>query len=102
MLPGKDALAFAKDTRLTTFVSAYFTPQQNHTGRLLPRYDLRNPTCFVGRKFIQENFVWNWSHAGYASDWDSTHDTTRIVQPAKLINNFNQFNTTGKRWTVNE
>ncbi|PRD50966.1 HAD-IIIC family phosphatase [Phyllobacterium myrsinacearum] len=106
------ALAFTKDTRLTTFVSEYFTPQQNHMGRLLPRYDLRNPTYFVeqlnrklhelarehgahmvqtdaiaqtfGRKFIQEDLVWNWSHAGYANDWDSIHDTTRIVQPAKL------------------
>jgi FkbH-like protein len=106
------ALAFTENTKLMTFVSECFIPQQNHMGRLLPRYDLRNPTYFVeqlnrklhelalehgahmvqadaiaqtfGRKFIQEDLVWNWSHASYANDWDSIHDTTRIVQPTKL------------------
>ncbi|GES53059.1 hypothetical protein Rhsp01_56720 [Rhizobium sp. NBRC 114257] len=45
-----------------------------------------------GRKYIQEDFIWSWSHASIANDWDSMHDTKRIVVPAKLSDLYS-FNT---------
>ena len=35
--------------RIPTFVMSYLSPQQNLMGRLLPRYDLRNPIYFIER-----------------------------------------------------
>lgn len=107
------ALQYTENSNLLTFVSEFLTPQQNLIGRLLPRHDFRNPTYFVeqlnkvlhqiaeertnthivqtdaiactfGKKYIQEDFVWTWSHASYANDWDSEHDTGRIAVPTKL------------------
>jgi FkbH-like protein len=107
------ALKYTENSNLLTFVSEFLTPQQSLIGRLLPRHDFRNPTYFVeqlnkvlheiaaeranthmvqtdaiastfGKKFIQEDFVWSWSHASFANDWDSVHDTKRIAVPTKL------------------
>jgi hypothetical protein len=35
--------------RIPTFVMTYLSPQQNLLGRLLPRYDIRNPIHFTER-----------------------------------------------------
>nr|QCL09586.1 fkbH domain protein [Rhizobium rhizogenes] len=107
------ALKYTENSNLLTFVSEFLTPQQSLIGRLLPRHDFRNPTYFVeqlnkvlheiaaeranthmvqtdaiastfGKKFIQEDLVWPWSHASFANDWDSVHDTKRIAVPTKL------------------
>ncbi|MBB3387000.1 MULTISPECIES: HAD-IIIC family phosphatase [unclassified Rhizobium] len=107
------ALKYTENSNLLTFVSEFLAPQQSLFGRLLPRHDFRNPTYFVeqlnkvlheiaaeranthvvqtdsiastfGKKFIQEDLVWPWSHASYANDWDSVHDTKRIAVPTKL------------------
>ncbi len=107
------ALKYTENSNLLTFVSEFLSPQQSLIGRLLPRHDFRNPTYFVeqlnkvlhevaaeranihmvqtdaiastfGKKFIQEDLVWPWSHASFANDWDSVHDTKRISVPAKL------------------
>ncbi|QND45114.1 HAD-IIIC family phosphatase (plasmid) [Rhizobium lusitanum] len=108
------ALQYTENSNLMTFISEFLTPQQNLIGRLLPRHDFRNPTYFVeqinkvlhqiagerinthivqtdaiastfGKKYIQEDFVWPWSHASYATDWDSEYDTRRIAIPTKLL-----------------
>ncbi len=115
------ALLYSQNSNLLTFIAEFLTPQQNLIGRLLPRHDFRNPTYFVeqlnkfihelarqrtntyvlqtdaiaatfGRKYIQEDFIWSWSHASIANDWDSMHDTKRIVVPAKLSDLYS-FNT---------
>lgn len=107
------ALKYTENSNLLTFIAEFLVPLQSLIGRLLPRYDFRNPTYFVeqlnkvlhqvaaeranthivqtdaiastfGKKFIQEDFVWPWSHASYVSDWDSVHDTKRIAAPTKL------------------
>jgi FkbH-like protein len=83
--------------RLPTFVMSYLSPQQNLMGRLLPRYDLRNPIYFIerlnmaldqllaeyrgahlldtnhiasvyGRRFIQEDIFWHQFHGGFIGD----------------------------------
>lgn len=82
--------------RVPTFVMTYLTPQQNLAGRLLPRYDIRNPIHFIerlniemdrllkqyrnvhlidtnhiasvyGRRFMQEDAFWNQHHGGLLS-----------------------------------
>ncbi|MGV1836126.1 HAD-IIIC family phosphatase [Rhizobium rhizogenes] len=107
------ALQYTVTSNLLAFISEFLAPQQNLIGRLLPRYDFRNPTYFVeqlnkvlyeiaaervnthivqtdaiastfGKKYIQEDFVWTWAHASFANDWDSEHDTRRIAVPTKL------------------
>lgn len=107
------ALQYTQNSNLLTLIAEFLTPQQNLIGRLLPRHDFRNPTYFVeqlnkfihelatqrtntyvvqtdaiaatfGRKYIQEDYIWPWSHASFANDWDSVHDTQRIVAPTKL------------------
>jgi FkbH-like protein len=43
------SLAWNRRYGLLTFVTNFIVPQQNAMGRLLPRYDLRNPAYFVER-----------------------------------------------------
>lgn len=93
---------------LLTFVTNFFVPQQNGIGRLLPRYDLRNPVYFVeqlnralhealaeyanayvvdmdgiaataGRRYVQDDVLWVTSHAALLSDYDFDHDQARIT-----------------------
>lgn len=94
-----------------TFFLNYLYPQQNAIGRLLPRYDLRNPTFFIqrlnrelydlvadfpgghvldleqvagtfGRRFVQDDAVWLFSHAGTISDDDWHQDGERLETEA--------------------
>jgi FkbH-like protein len=107
------ALGYREKRPLTTFVTNFMTPQQNPMGRLLPRYDLRNPVYFVeqlnralsdevtaledvhlvdidqlganfGRKYIQDDMLWALSHHSYLSDLDMRYDTKRIEVPAPI------------------
>ena len=93
---------------LLTFVSNFMLPQQNPHGRLLPRYDLRNPLYLVerlnqclheelqryanvhvldidqiaatfGRKYIQDDAVWHLSHGAVLGDNDFLNDQARIA-----------------------
>jgi FkbH-like protein len=93
---------------LLTFVSNFMVPQQNAHGRLLPRYELSNPVYFVerlnqcldeelrahsnvhlidldqiaatfGRKFIQDDGVWQTNHGAVLGDADFPHDQARIA-----------------------
>jgi hypothetical protein len=83
--------------RIPTFVMSYLSPQQNLMGRLLARYDLRNPIYFIerlnmeldrllaqyrgahlldtnhiasvyGRRFVQEDVFWQQFHGGFVGD----------------------------------
>ena len=93
---------------LLTFVSNLLLPQQNAHGRLLPRYDLRNPVYLIerlnqclceevsryanahvldmndiaatfGRKYIQDDGVWPTNHGAVLSDVDFDRDQMRIA-----------------------
>jgi len=93
--------------RIPTFVMSYLSPQQNLLGRLMPRYDLRNPIHFIerlnmeldrllrpyrgvhlidtdhiasvyGRRFIQEDAYWLQHHGGLISVCDELNDVGRI------------------------
>lgn len=107
------ALAFREERQIPTFVFNYLVPQQNAAGRLLPRYDLRNPAYFVeqlnrviadeiaslpgvhlldadgisanfGRKYIQDDLIWLTTHQSVASDYDLEFDRARLEVPAPL------------------
>ena len=95
---------------IMTFVFPYITPVQNAIGRMLPRYDFRNPVYFVerlnealcreldayqnvfwldlneihsffGRRFVQEDVFMPFNHGSYISDFDFEHDKDRL-EPA--------------------
>lgn len=82
---------------ILTFVGNFLVPQQNPLGRLLPKYEYRNPCYFVeklneslarrleaisnaylldideisatfGRKYLQDDSVWAINHGGFFTD----------------------------------
>lgn len=92
---------------LLSFVFSFMVPQQNMVGRLMPRYDLRNPVFFVeklneslanalgaypnayffdfneiagtfGRRFVHEEMISLLNHGGQLSDFDFEHDRNRL------------------------
>ena len=96
-----------------TFFLNYAFPQRTAMGRLMPRYDLRNPVFFVqrlnrelsdlvdnypgghildieqisasfGRRFIQDDAFWSFSHGGFISDFDAVMDGERLEPEARL------------------
>jgi hypothetical protein len=42
-------MTYNEQTRIFTFVANHLVPQQNPNGRLLPKYDIRNPVYFSQR-----------------------------------------------------
>jgi len=107
------ALAYRAQRQIVTFVSNYALPQQNALGRLLPRYDLRNPVYFIeqlnrviaeeieqmpgvylldtdqisanfGRKYIQDDVIAITTHNSVLSDFESEFDRNRLEVPAPL------------------
>lgn len=97
--------------RIQTFVMSYLSPQQNLLGRLMPRYDLRNPIHFIerlnveldrllrayrgvhlidtdhiasvyGRRFVGEDAFWMQHHGGLIVRADEIHDASRIEKSA--------------------
>ena len=108
------ALVYRAERPLTTFVANFTLPQQNSMGRLLPRYDLRNPVYFIeslnrvmveeiagmhgvhlldidqisanfGRKYFQDDVVSLTTHQSVTSTYESSFDSHRL-EPPKLIN----------------
>lgn len=100
-------LRWNSERQLLSFVTNFLTPQQNSLGKLMPRYDLRNPVHFVerlnqhlaahiagrpnvhlldvdgiaatiGRKHMQDDHLWHLSHNGFIGDWDHEMDSGRI------------------------
>jgi hypothetical protein len=103
----KEALVWSE--KIPTFVMSYLSPQQNLLGRLLPRYDLRNPVHFIerlnmemdrllksyrgaylldtdhiasvyGRRFVQEDAFWLQHHGGLLCSGDELWDKGKRLQ----------------------
>jgi FkbH-like protein len=101
------ARRYSREAGLLTFISNFHVPQSNPLGRMLPRYDLRNyvyffeqlnraldcevrtlPACYVldidqiaasfGKKYIQDDAVWQINHATMLSDFDFEYDQGRL------------------------
>lgn len=112
MLAG--ALAYRDKRQITTFVTNFAVPQQNLMGRLMPRYDLRNPVYFIeklnqaiaeeieslvdvhyvdidqisanfGRKYIQDDILHLSNHGSVFSDYELGMDTNRLEPPTSLV-----------------
>ena len=108
---GLDAiLSYNSRYNIPAFVSNFLVPQINPYGRLLPRYDIRNPVfffeelnraldtqvrsragCYVidtnaiagtfGKRYIQDDSVWQTNHASALSDADVKLDYNRLETP---------------------
>jgi FkbH-like protein len=99
--------------RVPTFVLNYLTPQQNLLGRMLPRYDLRNPIHLVerinmeldavirgrrgmrvldvdrlagvcGRRFIQEDMLWPQFHGQMMEGQDRNLDEDKTLDVSQF------------------
>ena len=99
--------------KLLTFVLGFMVPQQNPPGRLQPRYDVRNLMHFIerlnmflaaevaklenahfvdvdsvsssiGKKNVQDDMVWSFTHGTTLSDGDHDHDLNRIQPPTSM------------------
>ena len=99
--------------KLLTFVLGFMVPQQNPLGRLQPRYDVRNLLHFVerlnmflaaevarlenahfvdvdsisssiGKKSVQDDMVWSFTHGTTLSDGDHDHDLNRLQPPTSM------------------
>jgi len=95
------------EKKLLTFVIGFLVPQQNPLGRFQPRYDLRNPMHFIerlniflaaetaklqnahwvdadsisagiGKKSVQDDAVWSFTHGTTLSDGDHDLDQNRL------------------------
>lgn len=104
------AMRWNKRHGILTFVFPFITPQQNLVGRLMPRYDLRNPVYFVeklneelanelrtysntylfdlneviatyGRRYIQEDCLSAFNHGWFLGNFDFSLDQNRL-EPA--------------------
>jgi FkbH-like protein len=110
-------LHWNKRDGLLAFVVNFFVPQQNPLGRLMPRYDLRNVVYFVeqlnmilardvvryknayyfdvdiiaasfGKKYIQDDGIYQSSHAGELSDFDYESDRDRLEPPLLVTRHY--------------
>lgn len=109
-------LKYARESALLTFVGNFLVPQANPFGRMLPRYELSNPAFFIetlnrfldsevrkqrnchpfdadqiaatfGKKYLQDDAVWQINHASVLSDADFEQDRRRLekVAPASEV-----------------
>ena len=107
------ALRYNEASGALTIVGNFLVPQQNHFGRVLPRYDLRNPVYLVerlnqfleqecrsrknvfmldadgisanmGRRFIQDDVLQMTNHGAFLNDWDHQHDQKRLAPPLPI------------------
>jgi len=111
------ALRWNERHGLLTFVANFMVPQQNPMGRLMPRFDLRNPMHFIeklnislskeleryagaylldidqiaatlGRKFIQDDGVANFSSGDMLNDYFHGPDEQRIEPTVPLAEHY--------------
>ncbi len=104
------AMQYHTDSKILTFVANFMLPQQNAMGKMLPRYDIRNPVHYVeklnevlagevstrenaylidfdaisasiGRKHVQDDSLWVHAHGTCISDWDNQYDQSRMEVP---------------------
>ena len=102
-----EALRWNTKYGLLTFVANFLVPQQDPSGRLMPRHDVRNPMYFIeqlniclgeelkryqnvhlldidqiaaafGKKYLQDDSVQAFNHGSALSDDDFDYDTLRI------------------------
>ncbi len=102
---------------ILTFVSNFLIPQQNPMGRLLPRYDLRNFVCFIeklneslatelehyanaylfdfdqivstfGRRYFQDDAVYQIAHGAALSAADFARDQNRIEPVLRITETY--------------
>lgn len=105
-----EAMRWNQKFGILTFVIPYLVPMANPMGRLLPRYDLRNPVYFIeklneamaremasyknaywfdlneihsfyGRRFVQEDVYSAINHGSFISNFDYEFDQNRL-EPA--------------------
>jgi FkbH-like protein len=105
-----EAMRWNQKFGILTFVVPYIVPMANPMGRLLPRYDLRNPVYFIeklneamardmsayknaywfdlneihsfyGRRFVQEDVYSAINHGSFISNFDYEFDQNRL-EPA--------------------
>ena len=105
-----EAMRWNQKFGILTFVVPYIVPMANPMGRLLPRYDLRNPVYFIeklneamaretaayknaywldlneihsfyGRRFVQEDVYAAINHGSFISNFDYEFDQNRL-EPA--------------------
>jgi hypothetical protein len=106
-------LEYNKQHGLLSFVTNFLVPQQHAGGRLLPRYDLRNPSYFVeqlnqhlglamqayknvylididqiassiGRRYIQDDSVLTWNHGSLSTNYVAPQDRERLEALAAI------------------
>ncbi|WP_380787755.1 HAD-IIIC family phosphatase [Sphingomonas sp. R86521] len=100
--------------RILTFVGNFLVPQQNPVGRLLPKYDLRNPCYFVeklnesisirldqmenaylvdidgiastfGKKYLLDDSIWSIAHGGFITNVeDENYESKREESDRRL------------------
>ncbi len=102
---------------LLTFVANFLVPQQDPSGRLMPRHDVRNPMYFVeqlnehlseelkryqnvylldidqiaatlGKKYIQDDSVQVLNHGSMLNDFDFPYDKLRIESILPLTEHY--------------
>ena len=107
------ALGYSRRFGKLTFISNFLVPQQSPLGRLLSRADLRNPAYVcqrlnaeleiaarllrdvyvvdldgiaagLGKRWVQDDFLWTFSHGTFMNDWDMQYDGDRL-EPALPI-----------------
>jgi FkbH-like protein len=112
-----NALQLNIEHKLLTFVLGFLVPQQNPLGRFQPRYDLRNVMHFIerlnqfvagetakyqnahwvdvdqisagfGKKYIQDDMVWSFTHGTTLSDFDHGHDLNRLQPPVSMQHHY--------------
>ena len=105
------------ERKLLTFVLGFLVPQQNPLGRFQPRYDLRNPMHFIerlnmflaletakyqnahwvdldqisssiGKKSVQDDAVWSFTHGTSLSDGDHDLDQNRLQPTVPMQQHF--------------
>ena len=110
------AMRWNKRHGILTFVFPFIIPQQNLVGRLMPRYDLRNPVYFIeklnetlandlhsysntylfdlneviatyGRRYIQEDCLSAFNHGWFLGNFDFSLDQNRL-EPAHKATEF--------------
>lgn len=102
---------------MPTLVINFLQPQQNSLGRLMPWHDLRNSAYFVmklnetlasavseyknsyildfysisatyGRKYVQDDLLWQTNHGAALGDNDFTLDQNRLHPPAPVSSQY--------------
>jgi FkbH-like protein len=112
-----NALRLNAEHRLPSFVLGFLVPQQNPQGRFQARYDLRNLVHFIerlnmalaaeiarrenvyfvdadqvssgiGKRMVQDDMVWSYTHGTTLSDGDHDHDLGRLQPPVSMQHHY--------------